>query len=164
MSVRAVCSVEGCDSPVLAKGRCHRCYYRRLHREHYADPVIRARILAQRRERHQERYRDDPDYRERRRANNRATRLRRRGRPEGVARDRARDRERYRRLGGKGYARWRGTLLLEQGFACALCGELITAEVAHVDHIVPVSRGGSSDKSNLQATCPPCNMRKGSSA
>lgn len=32
----------------------------------------------------------------------------------------------------------------------------------HVDHIVPVCLGGSSDKSNLQLLCPPCNLRKGS--
>ena len=69
--------------------------------------------------------------------------------------------ERRRRQGGVGYQRWRGTLLLEQGFACALCGETITAAVAHVDHVVPVSKGGGSEKANLQATCPSCNMRKG---
>lgn len=31
----------------------------------------------------------------------------------------------------------------------------------HVDHIVPVSRGGTSNVANLQATCGTCNMAKG---
>ncbi len=32
----------------------------------------------------------------------------------------------------------------------------------HVDHVVPVSWGGSSDASNLRAACARCNLRKGS--
>ncbi|MCE7939647.1 MAG: HNH endonuclease, partial [Chloroflexi bacterium CFX6] len=31
----------------------------------------------------------------------------------------------------------------------------------HVDHVVPVSWGGSSDGSNLRAACARCNLRKG---
>lgn len=31
----------------------------------------------------------------------------------------------------------------------------------HIDHIIPLSRGGMNDKYNLQLLCPTCNMRKG---
>lgn len=49
------------------------------------------------------------------------------------------------------------------GFRCAYCGrdaisESITLEV---DHIVPVSEGGSDDLSNLATACKPCNWKKG---
>lgn len=30
----------------------------------------------------------------------------------------------------------------------------------HVDHIIPLSRGGSNDPSNLVITCPTCNLKK----
>lgn len=30
----------------------------------------------------------------------------------------------------------------------------------HVDHIQPLARGGSNDKTNIQLLCPPCNLSK----
>lgn len=44
---------------------------------------------------------------------------------------------------------------------CAICGEPPTREnPLTLDHRVPISRGGSSDPSNLQAACRSCNSRK----
>lgn len=34
-------------------------------------------------------------------------------------------------------------------------------KICHADHIVPLSRGGSDDISNIVLTCPDCNLRKG---
>ena len=45
---------------------------------------------------------------------------------------------------------------------CALCGRVIgPGDRYHVDHIIPVARGGRHEEGNLQLTHPGCNLRKG---
>jgi len=43
---------------------------------------------------------------------------------------------------------------------CQLCGT--TEEPFHIDHIIPRSKGGTSDMDNLQVLCKRCNLAKGS--
>lgn len=43
---------------------------------------------------------------------------------------------------------------------CYWCGKKL--EKYHIDHIVPVSRGGSNEPSNVVLACPTCNHRKSS--
>ncbi len=43
---------------------------------------------------------------------------------------------------------------------CAICGERLNANW-HADHIIPFSKGGSTDVTNGQALCPKCNLKKG---
>lgn len=43
---------------------------------------------------------------------------------------------------------------------CPICRESIKKKF-HIDHIMPLIRGGRNDRSNLQLLCPTCNMRKG---
>ena len=50
-------------------------------------------------------------------------------------------------------------LMVEQGGACALCGQSLSA-YWEIDHIVPRSVGGSSDLTNLQLLCEQCNQGK----
>mgnify|MGYP002517371840 FL=1 len=53
-------------------------------------------------------------------------------------------------------------VLHRDGFRCVRCGRGREDGVKlHVDHVVPVSRGGKSVMSNLQTLCEDCNLGKG---
>ena len=43
---------------------------------------------------------------------------------------------------------------------CYYCGEKFSGEDLTMDHKIPVSRGGLSEKSNLVAACKECNNKK----
>lgn len=43
---------------------------------------------------------------------------------------------------------------------CQLCGRKIEFNDMTVDHIIPISKGGSNDMDNTEATCFPCNQFK----
>ncbi|HEX5183602.1 MAG TPA: HNH endonuclease [Allosphingosinicella sp.] len=45
-----------------------------------------------------------------------------------------------------------------QGLVCTYCGD--TDGPFEFDHILPVSKGGSNDPSNLTLACKPCNLSK----
>ena len=47
------------------------------------------------------------------------------------------------------------------GTSCYLCGLQCYEHEIHIDHVIPRSRGGSDDPSNLKVACWLCNMRKG---
>ena len=59
--------------------------------------------------------------------------------------------------------RLRYRVLARDGFRCVLCGA--SAKEAdthlHVDHIIPVSKGGISSIDNLRTLCSECNLGKG---
>jgi hypothetical protein len=52
----------------------------------------------------------------------------------------------------------RYTVFLRDDFTCRYCG--VRIELPHCDHVMPRSRGGSDDVSNLVTACPDCNRRK----
>ena len=56
----------------------------------------------------------------------------------------------------------RQRIIKRDGMVCGICKTSIQAECdLHIDHILPIARGGSSDDSNLQPTHAVCNRRKG---
>ncbi|MBO4313157.1 MAG: HNH endonuclease [Desulfovibrio sp.] len=41
------------------------------------------------------------------------------------------------------------------------CGRRVTKKNFHVDHIIPISKGGDEwDLNNLELSCPDCNLQK----
>lgn len=56
-------------------------------------------------------------------------------------------------------------LLMKYGFECYYCGKPVKEqgkreEKATVDHLIPVSKGGSHAEFNLVIACQPCNEAK----
>ena len=51
------------------------------------------------------------------------------------------------------------SLSITQNYKCVNCKTSIRKSF-HIDHIMPVSLGGSNDISNIQLLCPCCNLRK----
>ncbi|CAM4206018.1 HNH endonuclease [Vibrio neonatus] len=54
-------------------------------------------------------------------------------------------------------------MLVIQASKCALCKTDIEFGSFEVDHIIPHSRGGGNERTNLQLLCKLCNRKKGSS-
>lgn len=53
-------------------------------------------------------------------------------------------------------------VMARDGFRCVICGATAQSGAKlHVDHIVPVSRGGKTEMDNLQTLCERCNLGKG---
>ena len=52
-------------------------------------------------------------------------------------------------------------ILKRDGYRCRICGATQADGVKlHVDHIIPVSKGGRTEPSNLQTLCERCNLGK----
>lgn len=56
----------------------------------------------------------------------------------------------------------RQKIMLRDNYTCQKCGKHMPDRVGlHIDHIVPISKGGRSVEDNLQVLCDKCNYRKG---
>lgn len=52
-------------------------------------------------------------------------------------------------------------ILKRDHFRCVFCGRTSDQTKLHVDHIVPVSKGGRNDPNSLATSCEECNLGKG---
>lgn len=56
----------------------------------------------------------------------------------------------------------RGAVIARDGMVCGICGDVIEAgHEVHIDHRLPVSKGGPTTLENLQVAHASCNIRKG---
>ena len=55
----------------------------------------------------------------------------------------------------------RKNILLRDHYTCQYCGKIFSPSELTLDHVIPKSRGGSSNWDNLVACCKRCNNRKG---
>lgn len=64
--------------------------------------------------------------------------------------------------GGKLSADISDRLLIIQKGKCSICKTKLKTTGYHIDHIIPSARGGKNEDSNIQLTCPKCNLKKNS--
>lgn len=55
----------------------------------------------------------------------------------------------------------REVVYVRDGGICMKCGRRVTKKNFHVDHVIPISKGGDEwDLNNLELSCPDCNLQK----
>lgn len=52
-------------------------------------------------------------------------------------------------------------VFLRDGYSCQYCGETVTHKLATLDHVLPVSHGGTTTFENCVCACARCNANKG---
>lgn len=69
--------------------------------------------------------------------------------------------EYFRRVGLRNHKWPRLDLYLEFHGLCYLCGDPVDFDDFHIEHVVPISRGGADKRENLNIAHRECNYRKG---
>jgi hypothetical protein len=65
-----------------------------------------------------------------------------------------------RKNGGKLSTDISDRLLTIQKGKCSICKSILKTTGHHIDHIIPLARGGKNEDRNVQLTCPKCNLKK----
>ena len=52
-------------------------------------------------------------------------------------------------------------VLKRENQICCVCSKPVPDDDIHFDHVIPYSKGGSSDESNIRLLCSQCNLQKG---
>ena len=50
----------------------------------------------------------------------------------------------------------------EKNGVCEYCGKSLSKDEFHLEHKIPISRGGNNEYDNLTISCASCNLKKGS--
>ena len=58
------------------------------------------------------------------------------------------------------YSLWIKSIRQSYTFACSYCGNTYEIEKLTMDHVIPLSKGGSDTKDNLVPACRSCNSKK----
>ncbi len=136
--------------------------YQRAHRA--AHPEIYAVYDRRANQKVREKMKADPALRK---ARNERTYERRKADPKRYAEQRKKDNRTYAALRAK-RLQFRGTksrflkarLFQKQKGFCVICKIDLRLSGSHLDHIIPVSKGGSNLDYNFQLLCPQCNCSK----
>ena len=62
---------------------------------------------------------------------------------------------------GPGYVLWRKRQWAKQNGLCYYCSVSLKNRRTNVEHVIPMSRGGTNKAKNLLLPCGPCNKEKG---
>lgn len=139
------CAKEGCRRKTYSKGLCHRHYdqqYRVDNSEHLkkVHSEYSRNHLKELNKKHREYLGKHPEK-------ERAWRIRRRFRKSAGPQHNGNDELHvYNLAKGK----------------CAYCGKYLSFRAGHIDHRVPLAKGGNNGIGNLEWTCPQCNQGKSS--
>lgn len=71
------------------------------------------------------------------------------------------DRRRARLVGAAVERFTREDIIARDGLTCYLCGHPVQPDDVHLDHVVPLTRGGNHTKENVRVSHSACNMAKG---
>lgn len=148
------------SDPVRAEKR--RNQQRAFYAERMSDPDYAAAKRQDSLEYHKERMENDPLYAERRRQNTKAYEARvRLENPEQIrnSKRRAESTRRARKLNQFVEAVDPAVVFERDSGICGICSDPIEGPF-HVDHIIPLSKGGEHSYANVQAAHPRCNCTK----
>lgn len=69
--------------------------------------------------------------------------------------------KRRRRIAQSAIRKWKTSIIARDGYVCGLCHNSVEPQDVSLDHILPITRGGSDDVTNLQVAHRLCNSQKG---
>lgn len=55
----------------------------------------------------------------------------------------------------------RSAIIARDDSMCWICKRTVPEHEIHLDHVIPISKGGKHDPENVKVTCAPCNLWKG---